>query len=285
MDDILAKILAEKDNLTKKEQRLANYILRNPMQVVKLTIHEVAKESGVSAATIIRFCKSLGIDGYGKLRLMISATRSKQNFHNYQEITANESSKSIIQKMGTHFEAVIHATETNLDSQQVDEAVKLLHRAKQIEVFGIGAAGIVARDFYQKMIRIGCSINFFSDFHMALTQLVSLSKDSVLVLVSNSGETYEVIEIAKIVKKSKKKIPIVLITSDLNSTTSQMANVVLLNQDLGESKIRLGATTSLVSQMFIVDVLLFSYSATYLKQVSADINESKKIVDKYKLRK
>lgn len=285
MDDILAKILAEKDNLTKKEQKLADYILRNPMQIVKLTIHEVARDSGVSAATIIRFCRSLGVNGYGQLRLMISATRPKRTFHNYQEITTGESSKSIIQKLGTHFETVIHATETNLDTDQVDQAVKLLHEASQIEVFGISAAGIVARDFYQKMIRIGRPINFFSDFHMALTKVVSLPKSGVLVLISNGGETYEIIEIAKAIKELGKKISIILITSNENSTASQLADVILLNQDLGESKIRLGATTSLVSQMFIVDVLLFSYSATYLSQISDDISESKRIVDKYKLRK
>lgn len=285
MDDILAKILSKKDSLTKKEQKLADYILNNPMKIVKLTIHEVAKESDVSAATIIRFCRSLGVDGYGQLRLMISATKSKNAFHNYQEITAGESSKSIIQKMGTHFETVIHATETNLDSKQIDRAVKLLHQASQIETFGVGAAGIVARDFYQKMIRIGRSINFFSDFHMALTKVVSLPEHSVLVLISNSGETYEIIELAKAIKESKKNIPIILITSNLDSTAGQLADVILLNQDLGESKIRLGATTSLVSQMFIVDVLLFSYSATYLEQISNDIDETKRIVDKYKLRK
>lgn len=285
MDDILAKILAEKDNLTKKEQKLADYILSDPSQVVKLSIHELAKVSQVSAATIIRFCRSLGVDGYGQLRLMISATRPKRTFHNYQEITAGESSKSIIQKMGTHFETVIHATETNLDSEAVNESVKLLNQANQIEVFGLGAAGIAARDFYQKMIRIGRPINFFSDFHMALTKVVSLPKQSILVLISNSGETYEVIELAKAIKESKKNIPVVLITSNLNSTAGQLADVILLNQDLGESKIRLGATTSLVSQMFIVDVLLFSYSATYLEQISDDIDETKRIVDKYKLRK
>ena len=283
MPDILSKILAKKDTLTKKEQKLATYILKEPKQVVKLSIHQLATNSQVSAATITRFCHSLGLKGYSHLRLKISASLPQLKEDSYQEIVSGERPETIIKKMKTRFETVIQTTEVQLSDRHIQDSVRLLHTAPRIEIFGVGAGGIVAQDLYQKMIRIGKNVNFFLDFHVALTEVVVLPKNSVIILISNSGETYETVELAQ--RARENNISIILITSNLNSAAAKYADIVLLNQDLGESKIRLGATTSLVSQMFISDVLLLSYSATYLDEVSEGIDKSKKAVEKFKLKK
>ena len=60
----LIKIEALLDSLKSAESRLADYILKHPEEVTRLTIQELQDKSGSSYATIFRFCKKAGYLGY-----------------------------------------------------------------------------------------------------------------------------------------------------------------------------------------------------------------------------
>ena len=54
--------------LTKSQQQIARYLVENPGQVAFLSITELAKETGVSEATIVRYAKELGFSGFQELK-------------------------------------------------------------------------------------------------------------------------------------------------------------------------------------------------------------------------
>lgn len=279
--NILEKIIAVEPEMSKKEKTLATYIEKNYTNILNLSIHELAKISGVSAATIIRFCKRLNLNGFPELKVQLSIIASQKDTKTeYDEIHPGEQNNSIKEKMKLRFKSVIDATAETLDDNLVKEAVNIIYNASQIQVFGVGASKLVAVDIYQKMLRLGKAINANSDIHVASTQLVNLPKDAVLIIISNSGKTQEAIDLANLAQESN--IKTISLTSNLDSKLAKLSTLSLPTKDIGEPRIRSGATTSLISQFYVIDVLLFNYISTYPDEILYKLEKSVNATRKYK---
>src|ERR1700687_5713760 len=75
---ILSRIRLRLESLSRAERRVAREVLDEPDQVVRLTIAEVAARSAVSEGTVVRFCTSVGCDGYHTLKLQLAADLSER---------------------------------------------------------------------------------------------------------------------------------------------------------------------------------------------------------------
>lgn len=71
MEDILLVIKGMSADFSKKEKELAAYIQAHSRIVPKMSVQKLAQESGVSAATIVRFCRTLGLNGYFELKMLL----------------------------------------------------------------------------------------------------------------------------------------------------------------------------------------------------------------------
>jgi DNA-binding MurR/RpiR family transcriptional regulator len=58
--------------MTPAERAIAQYIISNQASVVYLTARQLAEQAGVSDASVVRFCQSLGYSGFKELRLRIA---------------------------------------------------------------------------------------------------------------------------------------------------------------------------------------------------------------------
>lgn len=281
MGNILSVILAKEPDMTKKEKKLSEYIKYNYQDVVNLSVHELAKKSGVSAATIVRFCKRLKVDGFSDFKLHLSVIAAQPiNMDDYAEIHPGEDITTIKTKMKARFKTAIDATSSSLDNNVIQKAVDLLFAAPRIEVFGLGSSKLVANDIYQKMLRIGKAINATTDFHMAASELVNLPKNSVFIIVSNSGKTTEDIDLLKLA--NTRNIKTLSLTANSKSQVADLSDVVLKTQSVGEPEIRSGATTSLISQLFVVDNLLFNYISQHPAEILDRLKLSSEAIRKYK---
>src|SRR3954471_13375645 len=72
-DRVLVRIRALLPEFTGALQRVAEQVLADPARASRATIVELAERSGTSPATVTRFCRALGFDGYADLRLGIAA--------------------------------------------------------------------------------------------------------------------------------------------------------------------------------------------------------------------
>lgn len=71
-----------RENFSKMEQKIANYILNHPEEVKQLTTYQVAKICKTSQASIVRFAKKIGFSGYPDFKLSLSqdiGVRSAKN--------------------------------------------------------------------------------------------------------------------------------------------------------------------------------------------------------------
>ncbi|MCP9328055.1 MurR/RpiR family transcriptional regulator [Liquorilactobacillus satsumensis] len=278
MENILIVIHSMTPSFSKKEAQLAAFIQEQPQQVVEMSVQSLALTAQVSAATIVRFCRKIGLNGYGELKLALSAIQHSIATDGYREIAPGEDAQLIMNKLETHLTSALELTKKELDLQLIEKVVDLLHTASSVQLFGLVASALPVQDMYQKFNRIGLPTLQNSDLRMAVTCLSAAKDNTLLFCVSNSGETREVIELLRL--GHEKNLPTVLLTSNAASTAAQLAEVVLLTKNIGESAIRPGATTSVLIQLFVGDLLLFRYVSKYYETVSANLKATQQNINR-----
>ena len=100
--------------------------------------------------------------------------------------------------------------------------------------------------------RLGKNSVAWKDAHMALTSIALLGKGDVLVAISHSGTTVDVVDVMTEFKA--RGVKIILITNTLRSPSTAIADLVLYTS-ARETTFRSGATASRIAQLTVVDCL------------------------------
>src|ERR1700742_3099784 len=69
--DILPRLEGMMDAMTRSEVRIARQILAAPDDFVRSSVRSVAADLGVSEPTILRFCRTVGCDGFKDLKFRL----------------------------------------------------------------------------------------------------------------------------------------------------------------------------------------------------------------------
>lgn len=276
MTNIEVKTRSIMDSLNNSEKKVAAYFLNNIEHIFSMPVAQLAKESGVSQVTWVRFCKALGFDGLKDLK--------KSLFIELNSATANEASKTLVFsdiKKQNNMEQIsssiknsaiqaIEDTMKMLDYDELATIIKVIDQAERIHIFGIGASGIVADDFYRKLIRIGKNACFSYDAHTQLTYGATLSPKDIAIIFSYSGTTNEMLELLSLSKSAH--CPTLAITKFAKSPLMTAADYSIYIS-APEVDLRSGAMSSRLAQLTIVDMLFtilasknYSYVEKYLEK-------------------
>ncbi|WP_278902908.1 MurR/RpiR family transcriptional regulator [Dolosigranulum pigrum] len=128
---------------------------------------------------------------------------------------------------------------------------------------------VVAKNITQKWIRIGKNILNFDDIHQLMTAMISFSKNASIILVSNSGQTKEILDIAKFARE--KSITTIGITQFGDHPLGKLANLNIHTTHTEEAALRSAAISSLHAQFFIVDILFYLFIQKYHDQYIENI--------------
>lgn len=271
-NNILLTIQHVAPQLSKKERLIADYVLQHDQELIAMSVHEAAEAIHVSVATVIRFCRSIGLSGYPDLKIALSAQSQSDQRALYEEIAPNDSFATLQEKLTNRFTSTLVLTNEVLEEARFKKAVSLLNEATQIVVFGLGASHIAAEDFFQKYSRIGKSVITGSDLHVISAILSADPKGKVLVLISNSGEKKEINQLHRLAEELR--IPTIGITGNHDSTLAENVTVLLPYNTLEVTgPIRTAATASLIAQLYVVDLLYYyvlvqdydAYSSSIIK--------------------
>lgn len=277
--NIKRRIESVYEELTKSEKKIADFVLVKPLDVTTMTATDLATETKVSPATVIRFCKSIGIDSFTQLKLTLASGSTEAETVDNSDIEAHESVDSIKEKLLYNAYQSMLDTTKYLDNHEIEKAVKSLEVAPIIYAFGIGASWLVAENFMQKFNRVGQSVIAISDIHIMLATLVSAPKNAVLLLVSNSGNTKEINNLVEVAKEHQVKT--IGITQFGNNFLSKHSDIVLHTVKPKEAEFRSAATSSLHAQFIAVDTLFFTYATENYEKIKSIIEETRLEVRKY----
>ena len=281
MESLIFSIKQKLPELTKTEQKIAHYVINNPTKVISMSVQELVSAIPTSSASIVRFAKIFCPNGFADFKLRLSA-ESELNQKIYDELDPKDSIDDLKDKLSFRINQTLIRTNSILDDTSLAKAIKILNQKETIVSFGIGASHLVAEDFQQKFFRIGKTVITNNDIHVIATILLAKKQQAAVLIISNSGETKEAINLARLAKQNK--IPIIVLTHKNESVLAKMSDVVLIHDDSTEnSSLRSAATTSLIAQFYAIDLLYYSYfKLDFSKHVKEIISSQKFIAKNFK---
>ncbi len=249
------KLQAVQDKLTKNEQKIVKYIFDNMDDLNSLTSYEFANKLNIGQATAIRFAKKLG---YTSFTDMANEIKNLSNQKLYEsEINSTEETLVTNIKIKDQYTRILNLTSELNSSNDFETVIELISNAHSIVIFGIGNSATVASDFYSKLKMIDFNIFYSLDVHFSFSVISKLTSNDVLILISDSGETSEVLKAAELGKENL--VPTIGITNFAKNKLNSYVNYILrtVNFDL-DMDIRIDSTASRISQLFILDTLFIN---------------------------
>lgn len=262
------------DQLSASERKIAEYILAHPQEAVHETAAGLGKRTGTSGATVVRLCKSLQLNGFQDLKMRIAGDLTKPEADGYRDIKPKEPVKLIVEKMTSNTIQSLHDTADIIDLKELEKAVEVLSRAKNVHFFGVGASHIIALDAMQKWLRINKGATAFADLHLLATQIANSKPDDVVFAISYSGETPEVVRILRLAKEHG--VETISLTKYGPSTVADMSEIRLHTAPSGEAVFRSGATSSRIAQLHVIDILFLAIAGQNYDQTVAFLDRTRK---------
>lgn len=278
-NNVLLTIKEKMAALPQSEKKIAETIISDPVTVIQMSATDLATEAGSSSAAVIRFCRSIGVKGFTELKLQLSADSQGIKDNLYTDILADEELEQVKKKMLINTNHLFKETNNVLETKLIERVTDLLYESSVIYLYGLGASHIVASDIQQKFSRMGKNIVCSLDQHLLVTSMAVASKDALFFGVSNSGEKKEVLALMTIAKELGLKT--VSLTSNTENTLSLEADIALKTAFAHEAPLRSGATISLLTQMYAVDILFYDYASKHYDLTVANLEKSKMAIQRY----
>lgn len=275
---VISHIKSMMEEYSSAEKKLADYIINNVEKIPTMTANELAESAGLSAPTVVRFSKKIGYQSLTDFKINISTELQTGIDEGFSDIQPNESFYSIKNKLGNNAQVAIRETVDVLKEEKIQEVVQSLEGAETVFLYGVGASSLVVEDIVQKWSRVGKPIIFEKDIHVLLPQLVSNETKKVLWLISNSGNTADVVAVGEIAKDLG--IPVIALTQFGTNHLSRIADVVIQTSRPKEITNRSAATNSLLAQFVTIDIIFFLYMAKN-EQLSEKVGKTRQAIKGY----
>lgn len=280
MANLCFKLQEMLNSLTSKEKVLAQFIIDSPSTVVNMSIAELAHACNVSSSTVVRLCKTTGYSGYKAfcrdLSIYIAQSQAGSSAE-YGDIQPGSSVESIMKTVCTNDMLAIENTLAVLELHEIKRAVSAIISARRIDFYGIGVSGNVAMDAYSKFIRINKLSMSTSDPHQQLLNASQLTFGDVAMLISYSGTTKDLLDVAEIVKQSGATL--ISLTKYSKNPLTKLADICLYSSS-SDALVRSGAMGSRIGQLAVIDILYTAVTSSEYAQAKLHLDKTRLLTAK-----
>lgn len=169
MKALLTKVQARLPQLSPVNRALADYVLTDAEAFIAQTTAQIARASGVSAASVIRFVRLFDYPDLQSFKLaLVRDTQAPALTPLDPLVQDDDDLPTMMRKLSQTAIAAVRDLPDELDQAAVQEAITTLRHARHIYLVGMSASALVAQDLYLKLIRAGYLAIFDADAHTAL---------------------------------------------------------------------------------------------------------------------
>lgn len=258
--NILELITKQYRSLTRSSRKLADYILANTHDAQYMSISSLAEMSGVSDASITRFCHSLGLSGYNSLKLALAKAAYVSDIGDPSDtpasITSEDTLGSIFRKLYDANLLSLNETFELLNEKKISKAVDLLSAADRVFCFGQGGSMVMAMEAWARFSTASSRFVHIEDTHMQVMNIALATEKDVILFFSYSGSTKDMADIMRIA--GERHVPVILVTHFPNSRAAKYAEVVLVC-GYNESPLQSGSVAAKLGQLFIIECLYYVF--------------------------
>ena len=244
-------------DLTKSGRTVADYLVQHAAEAQYLSISSLAKECCVAEATVFRFCRALGFEGYHEMRIALAQANATVTMSSQRELQPGASTETLFEHASARLFTAINGTQNALSAEAVDEAARMLREAKQVFCFGQGGSMLLANDICARFASLSTKFRTSGDSHLQLLTASLMNEADVVLFVSYSGATRDMMETLRTAKAAGAKI--ILLTHYEDSPGASLADVVL-RCGAQESPLDSGNIPVKVALLYVAEVLVLRYT-------------------------
>lgn len=242
---IKALLKSKMPQFSKQEKIIAEHLLNLDSDPRILTSNALADQLGISQSTVIRFTQKLGYESFRTFLMDLSRVYADDLRAKERAANTSDSMKVLISR----YEDAIHETHTLNHESTIKSAKSLIEHADRIVVYGSANSSIFAEYLANQLNKTGLFIQFAKGIHATLVSVSQLSPRGVVILISQSGETPDTLDVAKQCKASH--VPIIALTGHHKNSLHDYADLVLYSSDYAKNLMNIR-----ISQLFLVDILI-----------------------------
>lgn len=198
--------LEEKNDFTSTESELADYILANLLEVTDIQIADLAKKTFTSKATIIRFCKKLGLFGYIELQKRLSQeiieTKRLTEILAEEPVKAGTSAKEVTTIVPAIYEQAVTNTRLALNMNQLNRILNRFKHVSKLEIYGMGITSSIAKAAAFKFATIGIEAEALEGINEHYLVATKHKKNRIALIISFTGKNKQMISVAKRLRKA-----------------------------------------------------------------------------------
>ncbi|MEV5970701.1 MurR/RpiR family transcriptional regulator [Streptomyces sp. NPDC051921] len=228
---ITALIRSELPRMSGSLRKVGDWVLADPARVAGVSAAELGRRTGTSQATVTRFCRALGLDSYQGLLLELAREQGQESVHQEAprplgpEIGPDDPLDLVVAAVARADLQALRATTEQLDLDALERAARVLAQARRIDVYGVGASGVLALETQARLFGIGCEARAWTEVHAAETSAALLTPADAVVALSHSGATREVLGPLRLA--AQRGAATVAVTGDPRSPVARAAGVHL----------------------------------------------------------
>ncbi|TFW36213.1 SIS domain-containing protein [Massilia horti] len=222
---LLDSIRTQLDALSKSERKVALAVLEHPSRTVSQNITALAKSAQVSEPTVVRFCRTLGYDGWHEFKLKLAqglalALPGPTNEQPAQDDLASD----LVNKICSRSINTLLDLRNNLNPEMIQKALDILSRANKIEFYGQGTSGFVAADAQHKFFRSGVPTVAYTDPAIHSIAAALLREGDAVVAISQRGNNPALVRSAKLARRGGADV---IVLAPSGTPLADMATVLI----------------------------------------------------------
>lgn len=205
------------------EKKVADFVLKNPQKTVDSNVSELAKQSGVSDATVVRMCHHIGYTGYYEFRITLAKDLGRQQYETVNRVQTHDE----VERQFREYAENIIAIGRRIDADVMWNCVNLLKSCKQAHLLAVGNTCPLTQYMGFRLGRLGIKSTYNVAAEYFLNNVNLADSDDILVAISQSGTSKQVIQGLELGKE--KGLKAIAITAYANSPVANLADYVLLS--------------------------------------------------------
>ena len=267
---VIAKIHNMFKNLTRTEQKIASYILEFPEKIVNMTAKELASACGTVPSAVNRMCKSIGVEGFAKLKISLAAAVGKEGYdEKYIPFDKEDTPKMIFNKVFNSGINTLKSTYQMIDFSETEKISKIFASAKRIFIFGVGTSSVVAVDAAYRFSQLDVQSYAYTDILQMNVMASNMKSGDVAFGISHRGRTKAVVDAMRRAKQSgATTVSLTSFTKSFLYTESDYSISVYAD----EENYPVEAVSARIAHMCVIDALMLSIASVnyedYLKHIS-----------------
>ena len=278
--DIFTLIRSRYNSFTNTERKVADYILNHRNDVIHMSITDLAHACQIGESSVFRFCKTLDLRGYQEFKIALAHNLSLDDEMPQlsDEITMDDTIDELASKVLNATVNALTETKKLINLEDIARTVELFIQANRIHFFGVGASLMTALEAKNKFMRITNKTECSIDSHLQIMSASLMTENDVAVLISYSGSTKDMIEVAKVIRGTGAKV--ISLTRFAKSPLTNYSDITLLC-GANEGPLQGGSLTAKISQLYLLDLLYAEYfKRTDKKSIANKESTARSVIEK-----